>query len=524
MQRNKICALILAVITVILSVLSVSAENASRAEELRGGIISNKAEDGNVRTWIDSLCTEPANGAEWYIFSLAQSGEYDLSAYEAALTDYLSENEVGSAVSRLKFAFTLASVGSTDGYISSVMNGSIGEQGVMSVIFGLHMLNNGYKSESFTVDAAVSRLLELRKKDGGWAISGQDSDIDVTAMAIQALSVHKEKAEVAYAIETALELISSRQAEDGGYSSYGVYNPESVSQVITALCSLGIDFTKDGRFIKNGITLIDVIEKYRLPNGSFSHTLGGEQNENATVQVFSALTAYKRFIDGKAPLYILDNARPGDVEKAPSLNDDTASSSPEKHGSGNYKIVASAVIIGLGGMICLVLYFIGKKNKKNFIFVSAITAFAVLFVVFTDFNTADGYYNGEGTVKENVIGQVSLTIFCDDSIGSIDSDIIPEDGVILPHTLFDIEEGDTVYGILTEAARKYGIQIENDGTAKLAYISGIAYLYEFEYGELSGWVYRVNGKETGVGCSEYKLSDGDVIEWCYTDSLGKSRE
>jgi len=55
----------------------------------------------------------------------------------------------------------------------------------------------------------------------------------------------------------------------------------------------------------------------------------------------------------------------------------------------------------------------------------------------------------------------------------------------------------------------------------MVYISGINHIYEFDYGELSGWMYRVNGGTPSVGCGSYILSDGDKIEWLYTCELGE---
>ena len=52
-------------------------------------------------------------------------------------------------------------------------------------------------------------------------------------------------------------------------------------------------------------------------------------------------------------------------------------------------------------------------------------------------------------------------------------------------------------------------------------IRGINYLYDFSCGDLSGWMYKVNGKFPGKGCSGYKLKDKDKIEWVYTCDLGK---
>lgn len=48
------------------------------------------------------------------------------------------------------------------------------------------------------------------------------------------------------------------------------------------------------------------------------------------------------------------------------------------------------------------------------------------------------------------------------------------------------------------------------------YIRGIGYLYEKEAGDMSGWLYRVNGKLPNYGASNYSVKAGDHIEWLYT--------
>ena len=70
--------------------------------------------------------------------------------------------------------------------------------------------------------------------------------------------------------------------------------------------------------------------------------------------------------------------------------------------------------------------------------------------------------------------------------------------------------------ILTEACRKNSIQLEKSG----GYVTGINYLYEFDYGDLSGWIFSVNGEKSSLGSDEYILSDGDEIEWEYTCEMG----
>lgn len=103
-----------------------------------------------------------------------------------------------------------------------------------------------------------------------------------------------------------------------------------------------------------------------------------------------------------------------------------------------------------------------------------------------------------------------MTIRCDTVLGKSDSKYIPSDGIILPETEFLISEKDTVFDILTEAAQRFTVQMEYQGSLStgLIYVTGINYLYEFDFGDLSGWVFLVNGEQPSVGCGEYILSTG----------------
>ena len=53
-----------------------------------------------------------------------------------------------------------------------------------------------------------------------------------------------------------------------------------------------------------------------------------------------------------------------------------------------------------------------------------------------------------------------------------------------------------------------------------AYIEGIYNLYEFDVGDGSGWMYKVNDWFPNYGCSRYQVQQGDVICWVYTCDLG----
>ena len=66
-----------------------------------------------------------------------------------------------------------------------------------------------------------------------------------------------------------------------------------------------------------------------------------------------------------------------------------------------------------------------------------------------------------------------------------------------------------------------GMKIDMEKGTFTVYIKGISNLYERDCGELSGWIYMVNDKVPGYGCSQYILKDGDKIEFVYTCNLGK---
>ena len=123
---------------------------------------------------------------------------------------------------------------------------------------------------------------------------------------------------------------------------------------------------------------------------------------------------------------------------------------------------------------------------------------------------------------------VTLTVNCENAVNSGVlseelSEILPADGVIFPETEVGFTDGESVFDILSCEMKNAGIHMESSFTPLYgsAYIEGIANLYEFDCGELSGWMYCVNGVFPEYGCSSYYPEDGDTVEWVYTCDLGK---
>ena len=103
------------------------------------------------------------------------------------------------------------------------------------------------------------------------------------------------------------------------------------------------------------------------------------------------------------------------------------------------------------------------------------------------------------------------------------AEIVPADGVIFAEQTVVFYDGESVFNLLKREMKKNKIHMEfvNTPIYNSAYIEGIANLYEFDCGELSGWMYRVNGWFPNYGCSRYSLKPGDRVEWVYTCDLGR---
>lgn len=123
----------------------------------------------------------------------------------------------------------------------------------------------------------------------------------------------------------------------------------------------------------------------------------------------------------------------------------------------------------------------------------------------------------------------TLSVRCDNAVAASDmlppetAAILPADGVLLADTAVAFSEGETVFDVLMRAARAAGLHLEFEKTPLYGgvYVEGIGNLYAFDGGELSGWVYAVNGIFPEFSASAYTLADGDTVEWMYTCDLGR---
>lgn len=191
-------------------------------------------------------------------------------------------------------------------------------QGINGPIWALLAVNSDsdYKfvklegKTSTTKNRLINEILSRELETGGFALSGTTMDVDITAMAVQALAPYCEKREdVKAVVDRALKALSGAQTKSGGFCQYGTENAESTAQVIMALAALGRDAGTDAEFIKNGNSPMDALLSYYIADKGFSHKAGGAVNAMATEQGYYALVAYERFKDGKTFLYDMSDVK-----------------------------------------------------------------------------------------------------------------------------------------------------------------------------------------------------------------------
>lgn len=285
-------------------------------------------------------------GGEWAVMGLARSGadipENYFENYYLTAEKYIKD--CGGILHEKKYTeysrmiVALTSIGANPenaaGYNLLIPLGDYEKtiwQGINGSIWALIALDCGRYEIPQNTGAAVSATREMYKDhiianqipDGGWALSGDTADPDVTAMALCALSNYRDDERVCTATAKALSKMSTIQNENGGFSSGGTENSESCAQMITALTALDIPLL-DSRFVKNGNTVLDGMLTY-YENGGFKHTADGTVNQMATEQCFYALAAVKRFNENKNKLYDMSDAVPAKVS-------DLSAGLPGKHG------------------------------------------------------------------------------------------------------------------------------------------------------------------------------------------------
>ncbi len=310
---------------------------------------------------------------DWYAFAMGRMGmDDDYTAYAAACeremasiieNDGISKNLVTDFY-RMSLAYYAAggepsSIFTNDGEkdllaLTTYLYDNVGRQGINGYIWALLTLDaKGYVTPNDTLRKEyVKQILSRRLSDGGFALSGDISDPDMTGMALTALApyyntseifiINGESLTVSEVVDKAFETLSSIQENDGDYSSWNVPNSKSTAWVMIALLSYGKDIYNDEKFIKNGNNVLDGLLKYLNSDGGFCHTVNDNQENKSDSmsceQVFYALAALDCFDNEKRALF--DLRKDFTVEEKNEINQinnhiEDAIASPDKEKTEN---------------------------------------------------------------------------------------------------------------------------------------------------------------------------------------------
>ena len=264
--------------------------------------------------------TVNSTGGEWMVIGLARSGRPVPAGYYDNVVDYVKAkadaNErlhPAKVTDNARVILALTAIGKDVTNVGghNLLKGLdnmdyVQTQGINGPIFTLIALDshNYPTMGDVTREKLIQAILDAQLPGGGWTLSGNDADPDMTAMAIQSLApYYKENEAVKAAVDKALDVLSELQLATGGFGSWRTENSESCAQVIVALTALGIDPTADSRFVKNDLTVLDALASFYVTGGGFRHTANGDLDGMATEQGYYALAAYYRFANAQTRLY-----------------------------------------------------------------------------------------------------------------------------------------------------------------------------------------------------------------------------
>jgi len=279
----------------------------------------------DTAAYLQETVTAPGigqTGGEWAVIALVRSGAAIPDGYITSYYDKVSDqlDIVRGLLSTVKYseysrvALAISAIGGdprdVGGYdmLAPLMDyDSTINQGINGPIFALIALAGTGNINEPVAERYISFILDGQLEDGGFTLTGSNADPDTTAMALTALSYFRSRPDVADAVGRATQCLSRLQSPKGGFTSFSSTNSESVSQVIIALCSLGIP-VDDARFIKGGNTLLGNLMSYYLKSGCFEHESGGGASLMATEQALCALAALQRSRNGQNTLYDMSDA------------------------------------------------------------------------------------------------------------------------------------------------------------------------------------------------------------------------
>lgn len=376
-----------------------------------------------------------------------------------------------------------------------------------------------------TADTLTEYLIAHQHADGSFALMGDGGDVDITAAAVYALA-GTDSPGAAEAVQRGADWLAGFDS----YSTMGVRNCESTAQAVIALSAAGRRESAEKAAAQ--------LEEYRREGGGYAHLPDGEVNQMATAQTLEAFTALALAERGGSLFgkYSGAAAEPDGAESTPesaeipTLTAESTAESGIQPGNtaqggltGTHIRIIISAVLGAAAVACGILF--AFRRKKALIPAAALLAALAGGVWLLDIRTPEEYYSesGGGPVRVTVLAECSTVLSHMDIIDPAVNppEVVPEDGVIIARCEVSLPEGATAFDALAAAARKQRVRVDYTGSAYGTYVRGIGYVSEFGFGELSGWMYTVNGEFPDVSVSDRVLESGDAVEFRYTCDLGR---
>lgn len=370
---------------------------------------------------------------DWYAFALGRLGTEDNQAqYLSKLQEYVERcYQTGDGLSKQKatewhrISLAVIACGGdptsfgkdadgkpinliADGTYHRKKTAPLGKQGLNGYIWALITLDARKfaipSDAGDTREDMIENILAGQLPDGGFALSKSTADVDITAMAIQALApYYTSKTQYTFtlscnneqvtrtvfeAVDAALAWLGTQQSDSGEFVNQGRANAASICQVAAALSALGIHPESDERFIKGENTLWTALLRYQQTDGGFAQNIDadgrGVSNSMTCGQVLYTMAAWIRLKQGKTSLYDctdmdspgisgqMPTKKPDNPKAEPSAPPVPGSNHPEEEGAAGVpddkksgsaamrKILFPAVILVLPAVILI----IRKQHRK----------------------------------------------------------------------------------------------------------------------------------------------------------------
>lgn len=412
--------------------------------------------------------------ADWFAILLCVSEQKDrLSEYAARVSERVREGV--SVNDKTRTALVCRLMGIEAEFVKSAVE----DKSLMRLTDIIWRLILALDTKNELAAALAAELEDLSLEGGGFAISGENPDPDMTAMAICALNLAGKDT------EKHLSVLSWLQTENGGFETFGAENAESAAQALIALNFCGIDAKSDPRFLKNGISISDALAEFLTEGGGYAHIKGSSANVKATVQAALALLSYEK----GAELYSYDG-----IAVVPSADEENESTEKEPV---SYKIIVICVSAAIALIAIGVLFAARRASAKNLIRVAIAFFLIAAVTLLTNIQTKEQFYAENPDPIDENSRVVSVSVY--------------GDGELIAPTDYALREGENALDLLLRVAKYNGLRAE----AASGYVRGIGDLYEFDRGAASGWKIKINGEFPSVGADMIFPKDGDRVEWVY---------